>query len=461
MSTDLFISTASGGRDRPTVDFLNGLFLYAAQEGISDIHFEAGARDWNVRIRKQGELEEVQRVRNDIGMEINLKIRSKSRMELADRGASLDGRFSLNYEAAGVSIDVRVSIVPTERGATIVCRVLDQKNATRDFEEIQMTDEVRLCVRTLIEEPNGLFLVTGPTGSGKTSTLYSIIGELNTPTRKILTIEDPVEYQVDGLQQIPITQNNSFPEALRAALRQDPDIILVGEIRDAETARIAVSAASTGHLVLSTLHTNDAASSIMRMMDLGVDAFTLGSCLKGVLAQRLVVGINGEKEFVEPSLHEKIWLRSHGIDDTNSLVAVPMGESGMGGRVPVMELIMVDRDVKNAMALGDVKAVKAAAKKQVQYMSLPEAGASLARRGMTTLAQVRNIASNIDVEGSGRLMLGEILVQQGRITQRQLERGLEAQILMKGSGEGKLIGEILVSQGVCSSEDVNDCIALQ
>jgi general secretion pathway protein E len=460
LSTDLFISTASGGRDKQTVDFLNQLFLYAATQGISDIHFEAAARDWNIRIRRQGELEEIQRVRNEIGMEINLKIRSKSKMELADRGAPLDGRFSLVYEGEGVAVDVRVSIVPTERGSTIVCRVLDQKNATRDFEEINMTAEVRECVRTLIEEPNGLFLVTGPTGSGKTSTLYSIIGELNTPTRKILTIEDPVEYQVDGLQQIPITQNNSFPDALRAALRQDPDIILVGEIRDAETAKIAVSAASTGHLVLSTLHTNDASSSIMRMMDLGVDAFTLGSCLKGVLAQRLVVGINGEKQFVPPSLHEKIWLSSHGIEDLESPVALPVSEGGMGGRVPVMELIMVDRDVKTAMAMGDVKAVKAAARKQRQYMSLPEAGAFLSRRGMTTLAQVRNIASNIDVE-SGRRKIGEILVQEGRITQRQLDRALEIQIDLKTKGTSKLLGEILISMGVCSIEDVNDCISLQ
>ena len=443
-----------------TVDFLNSIFLYAAVHGISDIHFEAAARDWNIRIRRQGELEEVQRVRTEIGMEINLKIRSKSRMELADRGAPLDGRFSLVYEAEGVAIDVRVSIVPTERGATIVCRVLDQKNATRDFEEINMTPEVRSCVRTLIEEPNGLFLVTGPTGSGKTSTLYSIIGELNTPTRKILTIEDPVEYQVDGLQQIPITQNNGFPDALRAALRQDPDVILVGEIRDAETAKIAVSAASTGHLVLSTLHTNDASSSIMRMMDLGVDAFTLGSCLKGVLAQRLVVGINGEKEFLEPTVQEKLWLSSHGIEDLVSPVASPKSDSSMGGRVPVMELIMVDREVKNAMAMGDVKAVKAAARKQVQYMSLPEAGAYLARKGMTTLGQVRNIASNIDVDTSKR-MLGEVLIQEGRITQRQLDRGLEAQMDKKSKGEHVLLGEILVSMGLCSREDVDECLSLQ
>ena len=314
-SPDLFLSTAKG-KDENIVAYLNKLFLYALESGGSDIHFEATDSGWNVRLRRSGVLEEIGSTSNENGKMMTQKIRAKARMEAMNRGQSMDGRFSLVWRnvvdndgvTKTLSADVRVSVMPTERGQSVVCRVLDQRNATRDFRTIKMPEDVRSSIRTLIEEPDGLFLVTGPTGSGKTSTLYSILGELNTPQRKILTIEDPVEYKVPGLQQVPVGTNNTFPDALRAALRQDPDVILVGEIRDAETARVAVQAASTGHLVLSTLHTNDAPSSIMRMIDLGVDAFTLGTCLRGVLAQRLVPAIAGAPRYVDPTHEEKIWL---------------------------------------------------------------------------------------------------------------------------------------------------------
>lgn len=458
--TDLFIATNQGGRDREVVEYLNNLFLYAVTNGISDIHFESAASDWNIRVRSQGQLQEILRVRGDVGREIATKIRARAKMELADRGAPMDGRFSLVYADKQIGVDVRVSVVSTERGFTIVCRVLDQRNATRDFDSIMMPAEVRSCIKTLIDEPDGLFLVTGPTGSGKTSTLYSIIGELNTPTRKILTIEDPVEYRVDGLQQIPITQNNSFAMALRASLRQDPDVILLGEIRDAETARIAVSAASTGHLVLSTLHTNDASSSIMRMLDLGVDAFTLGSCLRGVLAQRLVKAITGNKTFVAPTTQERLWMASHGVRDLDSSVAIPVSEKDLSGRAPVMELIMVDPSIRRAMAQNDEKAIQSVARRQPQYKSLAEAGIDMARAGLTSLKEVRSITSSL-AGFSSRRLIGEILIQEGRITERQLVKALETQISMKTNGEQKLIGEILVEMNYCSKEDVNECIKLQ
>lgn len=458
-SNDLFIST-SKGRDESVVDYLNNLFLWTVQSGISDVHLEASSAGWNIRIRNQGKLEEIGKTTKDLGEIMAHKIRSRASMEAMDRGQTLDGRFSLVFRAEGLAADVRVSVMPTERGQSIVCRVLDQRNATRDFRTIEMTDAVSDSIRLLIDEPDGLFLVTGPTGSGKTSTLYSIIGELNTPERKILTIEDPVEYQVPGLQQVPVGMNNSFAEALRAALRQDPDVILVGEIRDAETARVAVQAASTGHLVLSTLHTNDAASSIMRMIDLGVDAFTLGTSLRGVLAQRLVSAIAGSPSMVDPTPDEKLWLHSQGVKDVDSKVAVPKLDADLQGRIPIMELIMVDDLMRAAMSRNDLDAIKAAAKDQKQYLTLTEAGVDMCRRGRTTLGMIRSISSNIE-DGKRRKLIGEIMVAEGYVTPRQLEKALAEQIDMGSSGKALRIGEIVVSMGFCSEEEVDRCVGMQ
>lgn len=461
-SDDLFISTGAGGRDKEVVDYLNQLFLYALHNGVSDIHFEAGNKGWTVRIRQQGKLVEAAFVRADAGREINEKIRAKASLELIDRGQPLDGRFSLIWTIDGheLSADVRVSIVPTERGLSIVCRVLDSRAATRELSSIDMMDDVRKCITQIIREPDGLFLVTGPTGSGKTSTLYSIINELNSPERKILTIEDPVEYKVPGLQQVGVTNNNSFLQALRAALRQDPDIILVGEIRDAETARVAIQAASTGHLVLSTLHTNDAPTSVMRLIDLGVDPFTLGTCLRGILAQRLVQSISGPIKHVAPTEEEKLWMHGHGIEDLLTPFSEPINSDDMKGRIPIMELLMVDNNMKQAMAKNDLRAIKTAAEAQKQYLTLAQAGVALTRAGKTTIKEARSIASSMD-DSNNRKKIGELLISEGYITQKQLDKGLREQIKRKTEGKVHLIGELLVEMGYCTRDEVNHCVAMQ
>lgn len=458
----LFITTAAGGRDAEAVNLLNELFLRAAEDSYSDLHFDEGEHEGYIKARFGLGLIKLKTVNKDLFKTLTLQIRAKSKLELADRRTPLDGRFKLWYASKDISIDVRVSVVPSINGESIVCRVLDQRNAARDINTILMPHLTREAIKEVIKEPNGLFLVTGPTGSGKTSTLYSILNELNRPDVQILTIEDPVEYRLPGIRQINIEQNNTFPQALRASLRQDPDIILVGEIRDAETAAIAVSAAVTGHLVLSTLHTNDAASTITRLIDLGVDPYTLGSALRGVLAQRLVRKLNEFYISREPTTTERVWMKGQGIQDVDELVSDVNSEAGDGfsGKLPIMELIVVDQLVRQAMLRKDLRLVVQAARKQAQYQTLSQAGIDLCRQGLTTLAEVRSIASSFDAGQSGR-RIGEMLVEAGELSLFQLDIALEMQIKMREQGEHRLLGEILVDHKFCSQESVNNAIAMQ
>ncbi|RMD68841.1 MAG: type II/IV secretion system protein [Gammaproteobacteria bacterium] len=323
--------------------------------------------------------------------DMEAKIRMKAKLPLSERRAPLDGRFHI--EAEGRMVDMRLSIVPTRTGQSIVCRLLDQANAGRRLDEIDMTPAARKVMDDILAHPNGLFLVTGPTGSGKTTTLYAALNEVNTPERKVITVEDPVEYRLRRGCQINVDETNTFARALRAILRQDPDVILVGEIRDAETARIAVQAAMTGHLVLSTLHANDAATSITRLADLGVDPFTLGVALRAVSAQRLVRRLCTCAVPVPPGPDEALWLERFGIQ--GDLFYVPAGcercGDGFAGRIPVIEMIAVDPPVRAAIDQGDVQAIRKAAMAQPQFETLAQAGARLAREGKTTLAEAIRI----------------------------------------------------------------------
>lgn len=458
----LFITTAAGGRDVETVNSLNALFLQAANEGYSDLHFDQGEAHGEIKARHGLGLIHLKTVSKQAYKTMCLQIRAKSKMELADRRTPLDGRFKLWYQDFDISIDVRVSVVPSINGESIVCRVLDQRNAARNLETILMPDLTREAIKDVIKEPNGLFLITGPTGSGKTSTLYSILNELNKPETQIITIEDPVEYRLPGIRQINIEQNITFAQALRAALRQDPDIILLGEIRDAETAKIALSAAATGHLVLSTLHTNDAASTITRLIDLGVDPYVLGENLRGVLAQRLVRKLDDYYLARDPTESEKVWMKGQSIEDTESSVSEvnTRGGTGFAGKLPIMELLVVDRLVKQGMLRNDLRLVYQAARKQPQYQTLAQAGIDLCRRGLTTVGEVRAIASGTDSENEIR-RLGEMLVEMGELSLFQVDAVLEEQKNLKQQGIKKLFGELLVEHNFCSQESVDNALSLQ
>lgn len=464
----LFISTSS--RDGELTSLLNNIFLEAAKKGASDIHVEDEWKDCRIRCRIHGKMEEWLRVPRSYGMDINTKVRMRARLSLQDVKKPQDGRFSLNYESEnggeGLALDIRVSIQPTIYGHSLVCRILDQKNTSRRIDEIHMAPAVLEWIKILVREPHGLFLITGPTGSGKTTTLYALLNELNDGTTKIVTIEDPVEYRVPGLSQTNIEGDMTFAKALREALRQDPDTILVGEIRDAETASIAVQAAMTGHLVLSTLHTNDACQTAVRMMDLGVDPNTLGTALRGVLAQRLVRRLDPEhREMCLPNEFEQRWLVNNAAGSvdvpygtTNKECGVLAGE-GYAGRLPVMELVVIDRLVRNVLPLKDAKLIRSVAKGQPQYRTLAQAGADLAAAGHTSLAEVFAITSMAEVANGAR-SLGERLIELGRITPYQLKIAKEIIAEASSKGEVLTLEETLIRQRYCSREDIDEAETL-
>ena len=272
----------------PVINLVNYLVLQAVRKSASDIHIEPGRKFATVRYRVDGQLVEVLRPRRDIYPAIVSRIKVMAKMDIAEHRMPQDGRCQV--VADGKEVDLRISTLPTVLGEKVVIRVLDKQRLTFNLDELGMPPDVLDVVKELLRKPYGLVLVTGPTGSGKTTTLYSALELIKSVHRNIVTVEDPVEYQIELINQVQVESGRgvSFAGALRSILRQDPDVIMVGEIRDAETAQVAVQAALTGHLVLSTLHTNDSAGAVMRLMDMGVESYKLAAALVGVVAQRLV-----------------------------------------------------------------------------------------------------------------------------------------------------------------------------
>jgi type IV pilus assembly protein PilB len=272
----------------PVRKLLNMVMLLAIKDHASDIHFEPFEEEYKMRYRCDGVLYEMVPPPRHLAMAISSRIKVMANLDIAERRLPQDGRIELNV--GGNPVDMRVSVLPTMFGESVVIRVLDRSVVQLDLNKIGMESLILNPYRELIRKPNGIILVTGPTGSGKTTTLYSSLNELNEVTEKIITTEDPVEYDMDGIIQVPINSEIgvTFAAALRSILRQDPDKILVGEIRDLETAQIAVQAALTGHIVFSTLHTNDAPSTITRLRDMGLEAYLITATVEGILAQRLV-----------------------------------------------------------------------------------------------------------------------------------------------------------------------------
>src|SRR5690554_3484093 len=274
--------------DAPIIRMINALFTQAARDGASDIHIEPFETHSIVRYRVDGTLRDIVNPRRALHNALVSRIKIMANLDIAEKRLPQDGRIALRV--GGRAIDVRVSTLPTGHGERAVLRLLDKEAGRLELERLGMAADVLDGLDALIRRPHGIFLVTGPTGSGKSTTLYAALGRLDSATTNILTVEDPIEYDLPGIGQTQVNAriNLTFASALRAILRQDPDIIMIGEIRDLETAQIAVQASLTGHLVLATLHTNDAVSAVARLVDMGVEPFLLASTLQGVLAQRLV-----------------------------------------------------------------------------------------------------------------------------------------------------------------------------
>ncbi|QYY34539.1 type II secretion system ATPase GspE [Ruficoccus sp. ZRK36] len=279
---------ATMANETPIIRFVNLVLQQAIRDKASDIHFEPFEDQFRIRYRIDGALYEMAPPPKSLATPVISRIKVLSNLNIAERRIPQDGRIKMTI--AGRPVDLRVSTLPTQFGESVVLRVLDKSVVNLDLEQLSMPEDVLSNIRDLVARPNGIFIVTGPTGSGKTTTLYSALREVNKTEIKILTAEDPVEYEIDGIMQVAInhTVGLTFAAALRSFLRQDPDKIMVGEIRDLETAQIAVQASLTGHVVLSTLHTNDAAGAVTRMIDMGLEPFLISASVEGVLAQRLV-----------------------------------------------------------------------------------------------------------------------------------------------------------------------------
>ncbi len=285
----------------PLIRFVNMVLAQAIKDGASDVHFEPFENTYKIRYRVDGALCDMAPPPRHLALPIASRLKVLANLNIAERRVPQDGRIKITLK--GRPVDLRISTLPTQFGESVVLRVLDQGAVRLDLATLGLPPAIEGGLREMIGRPNGILVVTGPTGSGKTTTLYSCLRELNDPERKLLTAEDPVEYEIEGVMQVPVNAGIglSFERALRTFLRQDPDVIMVGEIRDVETARIAIQASLTGHLVLATLHTNDAPGAMTRLIDMGVEPYLIASTLSGVLAQRLVRQICAEcKEAYEP-----------------------------------------------------------------------------------------------------------------------------------------------------------------
>ncbi|MEO1583642.1 MAG: ATPase, T2SS/T4P/T4SS family [Planctomycetota bacterium] len=392
-SIDLEAEAEAAG-DNKVVKLLNLVLLQAIKDKASDIHFEPFETEFKMRYRIDGVLYEMVPPPPHLGPAITSRVKVMANLDIAERRLPQDGRIELRI--GGNPVDLRVAVLPTMHGESVVMRLLDRSNVELNLERLGMDEKDLGDFRLLTSRPNGIVAVTGPTGSGKTTTLYAALAELNDIETKILTAEDPVEYDIDGLCQVQVNTEVglTFAAALRSFLRQDPDVILVGEIRDLETASIAVQASLTGHLVLTTLHTNDAPSSIVRLLDLGLERFLLAATVEGVVAQRLVRTIcpkcgehytPTEEELLELQLRPesvagKQFKRGKGCDHCHG--------SGYKGRMGLYEIMMLDDESRELIMKEASTSQLRNHSKSLGMRTLRESGLNAVYEGRTTIDEV-------------------------------------------------------------------------
>ncbi|MCL6268739.1 type II secretion system ATPase GspE [Sansalvadorimonas sp. 2012CJ34-2] len=378
----------------PIIRMINAMLSESIRDGASDIHIETFENQLVIRFRIDGVLREILRPQRKLAALLVSRIKVMAKLDIAEKRIPQDGRISLKL--GGRAIDVRVSTMPTRHGERIVLRLLDRSSIRFDLGTLGMSAKVCEGFREQLHKPHGILLVTGPTGSGKSTTLYSGISEINTPGRNIMTVEDPVEYDLEGIGQTQVNTkvDMTFARGLRAILRQDPDVVMIGEIRDLETAEIAVQASLTGHLVLSTLHTNTAVGAITRLRDMGIEPFLLSSSLLGVLAQRLVRTLCPDcKTPVAPTDAERQMLNIPEGDNRTIWKADGCSEcrhTGYRGRTGIYELFLVNDDLRQMIHDGKGEPALERTVRQ-QWQPIQQDGFDKVLKGITTLSEVLRV----------------------------------------------------------------------
>ena len=380
--------------ETPIIRFVNLILQQAVNDKASDIHFEPFEDQFRIRYRIDGALYEMAPPPKNLALPVISRIKVLSSLNIAESRIPQDGRIKISI--SGRLVDLRVSTLPTQFGESVVLRILDKSVVNLDLDNLSMPDQLVASVRNLVSRPNGIFIVTGPTGSGKTTTLYSALREVNQIGVKVLTAEDPVEYEIDGIMQVPVnpTVGLTFASALRSFLRQDPDTIMVGEIRDLETAQIAVQAALTGHFVLSTLHTNDSAGAITRLIDMGLEPFLISASLEGVLAQRLVRRVCPEcRTSYEPDQQVIEALDLDPVENAEKLFYFGRGcsscsQNGYRGRQGLFELLMVTDELRRLITKRSPALVIKQKALEQGMQSLRDSGLRAIFEGATTIEEV-------------------------------------------------------------------------
>jgi len=416
------LSVEEGSADAPVIRLIQTMFHDAIQLRASDLHIEPGENALRVRQRVDGVLQEQNIDGRRVAGALVTRLKLMCGLDIAEKRLPQDGRFSVKVE--NKSIDIRLSTMPTQFGESVVMRLLDQSANLMSLEQLGMPDKMLDRFRNLIERSAGMLLVTGPTGSGKTTTLYSALNYLNRPDTKIITVEDPVEYRLDRINQVQVNQKIGldFARVLRTTLRQDPDIILIGEMRDQETVDIGLRAAITGHLVFSTLHTMNSIATVNRLLDMGAAGFMIATALHGVVAQRLVRRIcDNCVQPIEPDEHQLAWLQSQ-VGAAAGDMQFKQGNgcsycnlSGYRGRVAVYELLELDRGLTDYIRRNDSIGFAAAARVRPGFISLTQSAIQLATQGITTLSEAIGVTSGVEQEDDP--LLSDALAEESRAEQ--------------------------------------------